>query len=329
MNTNDKLYQDLFNKFVKANPLKTKQKCQIDVNKIWKNEVKSGVVLDKDKYFSVVGNLDDLIAKQQKTVNIRNFFKRKKSLLNNNNQRDKSLQHTNDDENINDNAAGEDITAPDEIPPNTEGPSNGDKTTDANDEGQASPSTPAQDRIKTLLAVKQKTLNQLFEARAVGLEGDTAKLLVTNIKQTKDDIKDLEKLLRKRKLGMRRNITYRARRKATEKKLMIEHPEFASALKLRDSPGRPRIECDQPDILKTILEIATIGSACGDRRREDLFRTVKTLDDLHKAISDLGFTISRSGLYLKLLPRDSRTNEGKRHVNTVPVRLVRPQNDLR
>lgn len=312
MNTNDKLYQDLFNKFVKANPLKTKQKCQIDVNKIWKNEVKSGVVLDKDKYFSVVGNLDDLIAKQQKTVNIRNFFKRKKSVLNNNN-----------------NAAGEDITVPDEILPNTEGPSNGDKTTDANDEGQASPSTPAQDRIKTLLAVKQKTLNQLFEARAVGLEGDTAKLLGANIKQTKDDIKDLEKLLKKRKLGMRRNITYRARRKATEKKLMIEHPEFASALKLRDSPGRPRIECDQPDILKTILEIATIGSACGDRRREDIFRTVKTLDDLHKAISDLGFTISRSGLYLKLLPRDCRTTEGKRHVNTVPVRLVRPQNDLR
>ena len=77
------------------------------------------------------------------------------------------------------------------------------------------------------------------------------------------------------------------------------------------------------------MEIATHGSACGDRRREDLFRTVKTLDDLHKAITSLGFTISRSGLYLKLLPRDGRSTEGKRHVNTVPVKLVRPQNDLR
>ena len=274
-----------------------------------------------------MGNLDDLISKQHKMVNIRDFFKRKKSAPENNNQRDKPSQHTNNDVG-NDAPAAEAITVPDEIPPDPERSSNGDEMIDAH-KGQASPSTPAQDRIKTLLAGKQKTLNQLYEARAVGLEGDTGRLLGANIKQTKDEIKNLEKLLRKRKLGVRRNITYRARRKATEKKLMVEHPEFASALKLREGHLRPRIECDQPDILKTILEIATIGSACGDRRREDIFRTVKTLDDLHKAISDLGFTISRSGLYLKLLPRDCRTTEGKRHVNTVPVRLVRPQNDLR
>ena len=117
--------------------------------------------------------------------------------------------------------------------------------------------------------------------------------------------------------------------RAVEDRLRTEHPEFAAALKLRQGVGRPRIECDQPDIMRTILEIATIGAACGDRRREDLFRTVKTLDDLHKAVSDLGFTVSRSGLYLKLLPRDKTSNEGKRHVSTLPVKLVRPQNDLR
>ena len=91
MNTNDKLYQNLFNKFVKANPLKTKQKCQVEVNRIWKQEVKSGVVVDKDKYFSVVGNLDDLISKQH---NIRDFFKRKKSAPENNNQRETSPHST-------------------------------------------------------------------------------------------------------------------------------------------------------------------------------------------------------------------------------------------
>lgn len=42
-----------------------------------------------------------------------------------------------------------------------------------------------------------------------------------------------------------------------------------------------------------------------------------------------GHNISRSGLYLRLVPRDCSTKEGKRHVNTVPVKLIRPQNTLR
>ena len=114
-----------------------------------------------------------------------------------------------------------------------------------------------------------------------------------------------------------------------EERLRVEHPEFAAVMKLRAGVGRPSIECDQPEIMKTILEIATVGAACGDRRRDDLYRTVKTLDDLHKAVADLGFTVSRSALYLKLLPRDGKTTEGKRHISTVPVKLIRPQNDLR
>lgn len=37
--------------------------------------------------------------------------------------------------------------------------------------------------------------------------------------------------------------------------------------------------------------------------------------------------LSRSGVYLHLLPRQSNSTEGKRHVNTVPVRLKRALND--
>ena len=108
-----------------------------------------------------------------------------------------------------------------------------------------------------------------------------------------------------------------------------DFPEIASILKTRETSGHPRITIDQPDILKDILAIATVGAACSDKRREDLFRTVKTLDDLHKAVEDLGYKISRSGLYLCLLPRDGSTREGKRHGTTVPVKLVRPDNNLR
>ena len=50
-----------------------------------------------------------------------------------------------------------------------------------------------------------------------------------------------------------------------------------------DNVGRPRIEYDQPNLLRDVLEIVTIGAACSEKRRDYLFRTVKTLDDLHSA----------------------------------------------
>jgi hypothetical protein len=37
--------------------------------------------------------------------------------------------------------------------------------------------------------------------------------------------------------------------------------------------------------------------------------------------------VSRSAVYLRLLPKRSVSIEGKRHVSTVPVRLIRAQND--
>lgn len=43
------------------------------------------------------------------------------------------------------------------------------------------------------------------------------------------------------------------------------------------------------------------------------------IDELKK----LAFEIYRSALYLRLLPRNSKSHEGKRHVKTVPVKLCR------
>lgn len=41
----------------------------------------------------------------------------------------------------------------------------------------------------------------------------------------------------------------------------------------------------------------------------------------------IGFEISRSGTYLRLIPRKYNSAEGQRHVSTVPVKLTRPQTD--
>lgn len=77
-----------------------------------------------------------------------------------------------------------------------------------------------------------------------------------------------------------------------------------------------------------MIKIAIHGSAAHDKRREDVYRSVKSLDELAEALKDDGFKISRSATYLRLLPRRSNTFEGKRHVTTVPVRLARARNDL-
>lgn len=112
-----------------------------------------------------------------------------------------------------------------------------------------------------------------------------------------------------------------------------KHRSFVVVMKnllnfqIRDTTGRPRLEVEQPELLKTIIAIAICGSASHDKRREDMFRSIKTLTELKDKLHEEGFHISRSATYLRLLPRKSNTQEGKRHVSTVPVRLCKSQND--
>ena len=41
----------------------------------------------------------------------------------------------------------------------------------------------------------------------------------------------------------------------------------------------------------------------------------------------MGLTLSKSVVYLRLLPRNSSTIEGKSHVSTVPVKPIRSESD--
>ena len=96
---------------------------------------------------------------------------------------------------------------------------------------------------------------------------------------------------------------------------------------MREKSGRPRLEIEQPDLLKAIVDIALYGSAAHEKRQSDVYRSIKTLQELTDQLVSDGFKISRSGVYLRLLPKRSSNLEGKRHVETVPVRLIRAQND--
>ena len=87
------------------------------------------------------------------------------------------------------------------------------------------------------------------------------------------------------------------------------------------------MEVDQPLLLQAILDIAFYGSAAHEKRQSDVYRSIKTLDELTKQLNDDGFNIHRGGVYLHLIPKRSSSLEGKRHVTTVPVKLIRAQND--
>ena len=53
------------------------------------------------------------------------------------------------------------------------------------------------------------------------------------------------------------------------------------------------------------------------------------LDDLHAALRKEGYILSRQALYLRLIPRRADSQEGKRHVRTVPAKLRKAKNTLR
>lgn len=98
-------------------------------------------------------------------------------------------------------------------------------------------------------------------------------------------------------------------------------------MKLRGKTGRPTLEVDQPELLKAIVDIALHGSAAHEKRRSDVYRSIRTLDELVEELKK-DFAVSRSAVYTRLLPKRRSSLEGKRHITTVPVKLIRAQNEL-
>ena len=83
------------------------------------------------------------------------------------------------------------------------------------------------------------------------------------------------------------------------------------------------IETDQPGLLATIVDLIQGSTSADERRRTENLRSIMTLDDLCKELESLEYKICRSATYLRLLPKRGNTIEAKRHVQTVPVKLLR------
>ncbi|CAG8677566.1 537_t:CDS:2, partial [Dentiscutata erythropus] len=93
--------------------------------------------------------------------------------------------------------------------------------------------------------------------------------------------------------------------------------------------GRPSLEEQQPGLLEAIVQIVSLDRQADERRHSEIIRSVKTLDQLQEALTHMNYNLSRSVAYLRLIPKWYNTEEGKRHVKTVPVKLLRSQNTAR
>ena len=77
-------------------------------------------------------------------------------------------------------------------------------------------------------------------------------------------------------------------------KLCSENESAVNILRLFDKnvTGRSHIEADQPELLSTIIDLVQASTAADDRRQTEVLRTVRTLDDLHSVLMNLGFRLS-------------------------------------
>ena len=144
-----------------------------------------------------------------------------------------------------------------------------------------------------------------------------------HLKKKQNELDGLQRDLAKCKKNQTRQQRFR-----DNLKRKLDSLDDDTRKKLKGIPDDHPATTDGEDILhKTIVDIAIGGSAADERCRSEVIRTVRTLDDLTAALRKQGFRLSRSAVYLRLLPRNATTQEGKRHVKTVPVKLTPAQND--
>ena len=121
------------------------------------------------------------------------------------------------------------------------------------------------------------------------------------------------------------------KKQRTKKKLKLEKAGQIDSSLIPKKPGRPRLTAEQNGLLEAIVAVATADNnkfAADPRRRSEEIRSYMTLDHLVSELQARGFQIKRSAVHLKLLPKRSSSIEGKRHIETVPVRICKPPNDL-
>ena len=180
---------------------------------------------------------------------------------------------------------------------------------------------PAQEKLQNDINVHNDILNGLYGKRKV--RSLTASEM-TELKSEETILKKLKQDLKSKQDGVNRMAMYRKKHKQKMQQLDPETKKFLTG-KSDFTPGRPP-KNDESSLMAAIIDIVMPNSAAENRRRSDLIRATRSLEDLTNALKIQGFDLERSTVYLRLIPRNIRSIEGKRHYKTAQVKLIRPSN---
>ena len=184
--------------------------------------------------------------------------------------------------------------------------------------------TPVQRNTKEELSKTEKRIADLHIVKSsVGLSEIHAKEL-TSLVQKKAD---LEKKIKRLKSLQASQQKLRDKKKKLLGELKVSHPEAAERMKTSGKAGRPPLEShdDLAELHNVILNLVCPESSADDRRRTEVYNSCQTLDNLKEKLEVAGYSITRTALYYRLAPANVHHRDGKRHVHTVPVKLLKPQ----
>lgn len=302
-----RLYREFVELYCRAYPNKSRGDCTDEANSKWKDLKVSGKVLDRDKYDKEITRLKARLIDKKK--NLFDFLIPRKSSSVSSQASSGSTSSSstvgsisssapenvalptpssNVEGLVSDNSSNKD---PEVVVSDIDGEAEAEE--DDNDVESRTYDSPAQRKAKDQLALINTKLVALNEARNLNIGDDSVLNLTTKIKGLTAQKNQILKQLKRLKSWQKNSKIQRDKRKKALSKILIDHPSLSTSLKVRSSAGRPPLEEIYPNLHHDILSIATIGAAASDRRREDLYRTVKTLDDLHNALDSMGYKICR------------------------------------
>lgn len=183
-------------------------------------------------------------------------------------------------------------------------------------------------------ATKQESL----KAEIIDLDAKIQKLLLAKNKNLLDEVSmgylaklqkqksQLHARLSKLKKGQKASRKHRLAVSSKLKMIAEKHPDLMAGITPRDKPGRPSLNEAHPELMQLIENIAKQCGLADARRRSDTIRTIHTVRHLTTAVN-ASIPISKTAVYYRLEPPNPRTLDGRRHVTTVPVRMLRATND--
>ncbi|CAG8694869.1 3126_t:CDS:2 [Dentiscutata erythropus] len=166
---------------------------------------------------------------------------------------------------------------------------------------------PAQFKLKDTIAQLTEELRQLNILEQGGM--------ITNIDKEKKTIQCEIRLSTKalHKLEYQKQFQQKYRKQKKQKLLQIERQFKEAGLDMqlvRPTVGHPSLEEQQPGLLEAIVQIVSPDGQADERWRSEIVWSVKTLDQLQEALTNMNYKLSHSATYLRLIPRRHNSEEG-------------------